>query len=90
MGYPEVARQIFCEKSKRSNALIKWTEEAIAQLSEYKVYEILKKKFCAEPCLLLPNFNEKNLCRLAQETLSFGREEDVLSDEVKVTLKYKA
>ena len=62
-----------------------WKKEAIAQLSEHKVFELLKDKFCAEPCLLIANFNERNLCRLAQDTLSYGREEDVLSHQVAIT-----
>ena len=89
MGYPELAKQILDNKSEtKSNILREWKKEAIAQLSEYKVFELLKDKFCAEPCLLIANFNERNLCRLAQDTLSYNREEDVLSDQVTIITVY--
>ena len=84
MGYPEIAKQIIdeSESETKNNVLREWTKESIAQLSENKVFELLKNKFCAEPCLLIANFNERNLCRLAQDTLSYNREEDLLSDQV--------
>ena len=89
MGYPELAKQILDNNSEtKSNILREWKKEAIAQLSEYKVFELLKDKFFAEPCLLIANFNERNLCRLAQDTLSYNREEDVLSDQVTIITVY--
>ena len=66
------------------NVLRQWTKEAEAQLAEYKVFELLKNQFYGQPCLLIANFNENNLCRLAQDTLSYKRKDKALSEEVNI------
>ena len=60
-----------------------WNKEGVAQLSEFKVYRMLLSRFANEPSLLISSFYERNICRLAQDTLNYyDQGHDGLSEEV--------
>ena len=88
-GYPRLARHMLGDKpppdpddSKEWRKTDQWTKEGIAQLAEYKVFELMRSKFLNEPSLVIANFHEKNICKLAQDTFTYSSENDPLSEQV--------
>ena len=73
------------EANKEWRRFREWNKEGMAQLSEYKVFQMLQSGFANEPCLLISGFHERNICRLAQDTFTFNHKHQDLSEEVCVS-----
>ena len=73
------------EANKEWRRFREWNKEGMAQLSEYKVFQMLQSGFANEPCLLISGFYERNICRLAQDTFNFNHKHQDLSEEVCVS-----
>ena len=73
------------EANKEWRRFREWNKEGMAQLSEYKVFQMLQSVFTNEPCLLISGFHERNICRLAQDTFNFNHQHQALSEKVCVS-----
>ena len=76
-------KQMKKKKEKtESDHIHDWEKAASGQFAEQKVYDMLKKRFSREPCLLVHEFKENDLVKVIKENIDHEKKENLKNDNL--------